>query len=308
MLVVNSLSIEFSRYGSGWQKKTIRPVRDLSLEISAGEIVAVVGSSGSGKSLLAHAILGLLPHNASSRGQMFFRGEKLTPRRIKKLRGKHISLIPQSVAYLNPLSQVGRTVHRAAYLSVNSSDAATENTARAFSRYHLQDNVKSMYPFQISGGMARRVLTATATAGNAELLIADEPTTGLDPVVAGQSLQHLRELADAGKSVMLITHDIEAAVAISDRVAVVYAGTTVELSPIANFKRQGGLKHPYTRALWNALPQHEFSFEAGNQPGDDEAIAGCVFYERCGKRSDACLKEQKLLRMADDSQVRCCHA
>jgi len=307
MLTVRNLSIEFNRYGIGWRRKALHPVRDLSIEINHGEIVAVVGSSGSGKSLLAHAVLGLLPGNARTSGDILFRGEPLTSRSIPRLRGRQIALIPQSVAYLNPLSRVGRQVYRASRLSGQCRRTAARSTDTAFARYRLQNEVKAMFPFQVSGGMARRVLTATATAGDAALLIADEPTTGLDPAVAEQSLNHLRELADSGKSVMLITHDLDAAVAVADRVAVIYAGTTVELAPARAFQRQGRLRHPYTRALWDALPQQSFNFVAGNQPMEDRAVEGCVYGDRCPQRAEEC-REPQILRTVGDGQVRCCHA
>lgn len=308
MLSVRNMSIEFSRYGRNWKKKTIRPVRDLSLDIGAGEIVAVVGSSGSGKSLLAHAILGLLPKNARRNGEVVFNGDILDDARARKLRGKAIALIPQSVAYLNPLSRVGSQVYRASRLSGKCCCTASQCRDQAFARYSLQETVKTMFPFQVSGGMARRVLTATATAGDAALLIADEPTTGLDPAVAKQSLRHLRELADTGKGVMLITHDIDAAVDIADKVAVIYAGTTVEIAPSDSFRNPEGLKHPYSQALWNALPQNGFCFLEGNQPLNDVNFGGCVFCERCPKRTDSCQTESQCLRRNGDNKVRCCHA
>ncbi|MCJ2164772.1 MULTISPECIES: ABC transporter ATP-binding protein [unclassified Pseudodesulfovibrio] len=308
MLDVKNLSIEFSQYDGKWKKQSVRPVRDLSLNIQAGEIVAVIGSSGSGKSLLAHAILGLLPHNARLSGEILFKNEQLDGRRIRTLRGKEISLIPQSVAYLNPLARVGKQVFRAARLSGKCCCTASESTNKAFSRYKLQDAVKSLFPFQVSGGMARRVLTATATAGDASLLIADEPTTGLDPRVAKQSLSHLRELADSGKSVMLISHDLDAVLGIADRVAVIYAGTTVEVVPAASFKDNGTLMHPYTRALWSALPQQEFTFLKGNQPKDFETIEGCIFHSRCPQGTEQCRTAEQPLRSVGTNQVRCCRA
>jgi len=307
MLSVKNLSIEFTRYGAGLQRRALHPVRDLSLAVAAGEIVAVVGSSGSGKSLLAHAVLGLLPANARATGEILFRNQPVTPHTVARLRGRQIALIPQSVAYLNPLAKVGRQVYRASRLSGQCCRDAFRSTDRAFDRYRLESGVKSMYPFQVSGGMARRVLTATATAGDADLLIADEPTTGLDAAVARQSLTHLRELADSGKGVMLITHDIDAAVAIADRVAVIYAGTTVELAPACAFAGGGRLLHPYTRALWNALPQQNFRYVAGNQPMEDSLVEGCIYAGRCAGRTEECRMPQPL-RAVDGGQVRCCHA
>lgn len=307
MLSVKNLSIKFSRYGKWGQRKFLHPVRDLSLDINEGEIVAVVGSSGSGKSLLAHALLGLLPKNAHATGDIVFKDTPVTQRSASRLRGKQIALIPQSVGYLNPLSRVGSQVYRASRLSGQCSVTAAQNTNTAFDRYKLAPSVQSMFPFQVSGGMARRVLTATATAGNADLLIADELTTGLDAEVARQSLNHLRELADTGKGIMLITHDIEAAVNIADKVAVIYAGITVELAQAEDFSLPARLRHPYTQALWNSLPQQNFQYVAGNQPLEDNLVEGCIYGCRCAGRTDECDRPQSL-RIMDNGKVRCCNA
>ncbi|WP_419787120.1 ABC transporter ATP-binding protein [Pseudodesulfovibrio sp.] len=308
MLDVRNLSIEFTRYGAGWNRKALHPVRDLSLDVHAGEVVAVVGSSGSGKSLLAHAVLGLLPHNARVSGELLFNGEPLNEKRMHRLRGREIALIPQSVAYLNPLARVGRQVYRSSRLSGKSPRMAAISTDGAFDRYHLERPVKSMFPFQISGGMARRVLTATATAGEASLLIADEPTSGLDPDAARESLRHLRELADSGKAIVLITHDLDSAVDMADRVAVIYAGTTVETLPAVNFRAGDGPLHPYTQAIWNALPQQQFRYICGNQPTEDRDITGCVFRDRCPRHSAECLEPEQPLRPLGRGKVRCRHA
>ena len=268
MLSVQNLTITFSMYDAGLRQKQITVITDLDLDVNAGEVVAVLGSSGSGKSLLAHAVLGILPANATVGGHMQFKGEALTPARQAHLRGQQIALIPQSVAFLDPLMPVGKQVARAGKLSgvANANDA----TRKTFARYSLNESTHQLFPFQLSGGMARRVLVSTAAIGNAELVIADEPTPGLHPDVAAETLRHLRELADAGKGVMLITHDIEAALKVADRVAVFYAGTTVEIARASDFSGMGGaLRHPYTQALWRALPQNEFVPLPGAQPTPD---------------------------------------
>ncbi len=308
MLDVSRLSISFSRYGKGLQKTSLSPVSDITMHIGTGEIVAVVGSSGSGKSLLAHALLGLLPKNAEMGGQLTFKGKELTHARIRLLRGREIALIPQSVAYLNPLARVGKQVFRAARLSGQTGTAANRSTETIFRRYALEPQVRSMFPFQISGGMARRVLTATATVGRADLIIADEPTTGLDSAVAQKSLNHLVELAAEGKGVLLITHDLEAAVRISCKVVVVYAGRTLEITSAENFSQQEKLLHPYTRALWNALPQNSFTPLGGNQPTEEHNISGCIFSPRCPVAGQGCRSMAPVLQKINGSLVRCPYA
>ncbi|MBB3112807.1 peptide/nickel transport system ATP-binding protein [Paenibacillus phyllosphaerae] len=262
LLEVNQLSITFTQYDRGLRQKKVPVIQNLSLAVERGEIVAVVGASGSGKSLLAHAILGILPHNAAVSGRMAFDGQPLTPTVIRKLRGKRIAFVPQSVQSLDPLMRVGDQVRQA----VRTGDPAAEQQ-RAFAQYGLAPQVARRYPFQLSGGMARRVLVSIATVSGAELLIADEPTPGMDPAVVQETLRAFKAFADKGTAIVFITHDLEAALTIADKVAVFHAGATLEVTQAADFEGKGErLRHPYTRALWLALPQNGFAIpdeEAG---------------------------------------------
>jgi peptide/nickel transport system ATP-binding protein len=184
---------------------------------------------------------------------------------------------------------------------------AKQAVDKVFSRYELDSSVKHCYPFQISGGMARRVLVALKAIGQANLVIADEPTSSLNPELIEQTLNHLRELASAGKGVIVITHDLEAALQVAHKVAVFYAGTTVEVAPAIHFA-QGNLRHPYTQALWRSLPQNDFIPVPGAQPSPDALPTGCLFAERCSSVTDDCLKARPQLRQIQDAQVRCIHA
>ncbi|MCC5604116.1 ABC transporter ATP-binding protein [Nostoc favosum] len=307
MLSVQNLSVSFAMYDVGLTQKQLPVITDLDIEINSGEVVAVLGSSGSGKSLLAHAILGILPHNAQVTGQMIFKGEPLTVERQAQLGGKQIALIPQSISYLDPLMRVGSQVHRAGRLSGLPNTKASQVVDRVFDRYSLAPSVKQQYPFQISGGMARRVLVATAAVGRAELIIADEPTPGLHPDVVVETLNHLRELADDGKGVMLITHDLEAALQVADKVAVFYAGTTLEIAAALDFT-SGNLRHPYTQALWRSLPQNEFIPVPGSQPSPEALPVGCLFGDRCSLATEACRETRPQFRIVRGAPVRCIHA
>jgi peptide/nickel transport system ATP-binding protein len=305
MLEINNLSIAFKRYG-GWLGRTeLRPIRCLDVEIEKGQIVSVVGESGAGKSLLAHAVLGLLPGNARVCGQMRYQGETLTSERIRMLRGREIAFIPQSVGFLNPLQCVGGQVVRAARLSGKNPRQAVFARDRAFTRYGLADDVKSMFPYQISGGMARRVLTAAATVGDASLIVADEPTSGMDAQNSRNALAYLRNLADGGRAVLLITHDIEAAVEISDRVAVFRNGVTVETAQAADFKATDCLRHPYTRQLFCALPHKEFIGAVnGRRPngGHDQSCAHCG---ECALEIEVCGQSAPARKQIRNGWVRC---
>lgn len=308
MLEIHNLAISFQRNRGSFAREQLSVISDISLTVQAGEIVALIGASGAGKSLLAHALLGLLPGNARMTGKFIFKGEHIAPVRFGELRGREIALIPQAVNHLNPLIRVGKQVYRSARLSGRCHDTAKQNCARAFARYHLADTVKSMFPFQLSGGMARRVLTATATAGNADLIIADEPTTGLDPEVTAHSLQHLKELADQGKGVVLITHDLENAVQVADTLVVLYKGMTVEITPARSLRQGDPIMHPYTSALWRALPQNGFISLSPAAPHGATARNGCIFADRCPRVRLSCRAAAPPLTRIDNKLVRCNHA
>lgn len=309
MLTLRDITLSFTRYDTGLIRKELSVLNGLSLRVGKGELVAVVGASGSGKSVLAHAVLGILPANSRISGEILFKGSPLTPERRQTTRGKEIALIPQSVAFLDPLQRIGAQVRRAAVLSGVDKKSAVQRQKRAFERYQLPESVERLFPFQLSGGMARRVLVATATVGKADLLIADEPTPGLHPEVVQESLSHLQELADRGKGVLLISHELEAVLGVADKIAVFYAGTIVEEALSTDFADEGkNLRHPFTRALWHALPQNEFKPAPGSQPTPGLPITGCPFVSRCSEASDLCDRQPPPHRNLRGGFVRCHHA
>lgn len=302
VLEIHSLSVSFRMYDRLLEQSDLRVISDLHLTVRPGEIVAVAGSSGSGKSLLASAILGILPDNATVAGHLHYKGEELTPARQAQLRGSEIALVPQSVAYLDPLMKVGRQAdgHRRPY--------PTEKRRKLFRRFGLPDETETLYPFQLSGGMARRVLVSTALITEAQVLIADEPTPGMSLDQALEALKMFREMADEGKSIILITHDIDLAFTFADRVAVFYAGTTVETAPAADFRAgPDALRHPYSKALWRALPQNGFVPIDGFQPYAGNLPEGCLFAPRCPFRTAECGRTPPV-REVRGGEVRCFHA
>lgn len=303
LLEIHDLSVSFRMYDHSLEQKDLQVISDLRLTVRPGEIVAIAGSSGSGKSLLASAILGILPGNATVRGHLHYAGEELTPRRQAQLRGTEIALVPQSVAYLDPLMKVGKQVdgHR--------KPRPTAQRKQLFKRFALPEQTEKLYPFQLSGGMARRVLVSTALLTDAKLVIADEPTPGMSLEQALEALKLFRELADAGKAVILITHDIDLAFAFADRVAVFYAGTTVETAPVEDFRTgPEALRHPYSQALWRALPQNGFTPIAGFQPYAGNLPKGCLFAPRCPYATEECHIKKPPLQDLRGGEVRCFHA
>jgi len=260
LLATQNLSVAFRRVGRSGRVDRIPALKDVSLSMRRGEVLAVIGSSGAGKSVLAHAILGILPTNAEIEGQILYQGEVLTQARLKQLRGREIALVPQSVSFLDPLVKAKHAVRWAARLRGLSTPEARVAQQNACFAVGLSEEAGERFPFQLSGGMLRRVFLAIATVGNPTMLVVDEPTPGLHPEAVAESLQRLRALADAGKAVLLISHDIAASLTVASRVAVFLDGTVVEVARAEAFQGQGErLQHPYSRMLWNALPQNAFT-------------------------------------------------
>lgn len=266
LLVVERLSVSFRMYDPAMpymraERIESRVLHDVSLSVHTGEILAVVGASGSGKTLLADALLGLYEPNARVTGTIWFDGEQQDAAHLVQLRGHGISLVPQGVTHLNPLMRVGDQVIGPCGLGSAGRARRRERTARMYELFHahgLARDVARMFPHELSGGMARRVLLICALMDAPRVIVADEPTPGLDVERAVQALADFRSFADAGGGVLLITHDLELALHVADRVAVFHEGTIVEETAAASFADPGLLKHPFSRALWHAMPEHDF--------------------------------------------------
>lgn len=299
VLEIRGLQISFKQYEKGFRQTNLDVIRDLDVTVRPGEIVAIVGSSGSGKSLLAHAVLGILPYNASVGGEILYNGVVLTEKMLKKLRGEEIVLVPQSTAYLDPLMKTGPQIRKG-----KNDRKSREKLDRIFTEYELDLKVQELYPFELSGGMTRRIMNSTALMGNPKLVIADEPTPGLHISAAKRAMGHFRELADLGAGVLLITHDLELAIETADRIAVFYAGTTVEETDAKNFRSCETLGHPYSRALWRAMPQHGFEPIPGTQPYVKSMPKGCPFGPRCPYFTEKCTEKPEW-KTSGTGRVRC---
>lgn len=277
LLEVRKLGISFTQYERGLKKRELHPVRGLNLTLKQGEMAAVVGASGSGKSLLAHAILGIMPYNCRVSGEIWYRGEVLTNKRLRMLRGKNIALVPQGVSYLDPLMKVGEQIRKGR----KDKDFA-ERCGKLLTRFGLVPETEDLYPFELSGGMARRILIASALMEEPELVIADEPTPGLDLLAAGRVMGHFREIVNEGAAVLFITHDLELAVKTADRILVFYEGEIIEEAGPEDFLSPGRLSHPYSRALYHAMPEHDFTAFPDEIQG--EKPAGKIFDDSEGKK------------------------
>lgn len=289
VLAVRGLSVRFLLPGG----RQVPAVTEVGFEVAAGECLALIGESGCGKSVLASALLGLLPANAQARGEAWVRGIELVGADegtlVRRVRGRLVGLVPQSpAAHLTPVrtvrSQLAETIRA---LTGSKDPGAVERAARraAFPLDHLD-----RHPHELSGGLAQRAATALALVGEAPLLLADEPTTGLDRDLVDHTVDELRRHVDAeaGRALLMITHDLAAAERIADRVAVMYAGRIVELADAASFFGDPGPRHPYSRGLLDALPDRAFLPIPGLPPELGALPEGCAFAPRCPRATPAC--------------------
>lgn len=279
LLTVEHLTVTYRMYDPRarfWRPRRVHHnvLRDLTLSVHEGEILALVGASGSGKSVLADALMGLFDANAVASGEMWFDGSLVAPGDLGNLRGHGISLVPQGVSSLDPLMRVGEQVRgeaRGADRRARREDARRRMVRQRelFEAYGLASEVERMYPHELSGGMARRVLLMCALMEEPRLLIADEPTPGMDDESAAVAAHDLRAFAQDGGGVLLITHDLDFALSIADRLAVFREGTVVEETSVSAFRRAEALRDPYARELSRAwIRLHEDDNWASGALGD----------------------------------------
>jgi peptide/nickel transport system ATP-binding protein len=290
-------------------------VDGMAFDVAPGEVMALVGESGCGKSLTALAAMRLLPRAVTRvRGRVDLAGVDLyarSEREVRRLRGRKISMIFQEpLAALDPLSTVGAQVAEGTGLH---GAAARQAVLAMLEEVGISDPARriAQYPFELSGGMAQRVMIATALVSHPDVLIADEPTTALDVTIQAQILDLLRRLAAGrGTAILLITHDMGVVADIADRVAVMYAGRIAETGRTGQiFMRP---RHPYTALLLAALPRltdtpkSELAVIAGQVPLPGRFPPGCRFADRCPLASDRCRAEQPPLRDMGEGQLSAC--
>lgn len=296
-LVVEGLSVRFTLPGAH-----VAAVSDVSFWVRPGECLALVGESGCGKSVLAGALLGFLPANAALAGSAVLSGGDVAPLDLltatdqvlaRTVRGRRIGLVPQSpAAHLTPVrtarAQLEETVAVHHPAERDRRGRAESIAARAGLRPPDLDH----YPHELSGGMAQRVATALAMVGDPWLLIADEPTTGLDRALVAALVDELRGLVADGRAVLMITHDLAAAERVADRIAVMYAGRLVEIGPAEAVLHAP--RHPYTRGLVDSLPDRGFTPVPGLPPLLTDLPPGCSFGPRCPREILACARRPVL--------------
>ena len=319
LLDVRDLTIEFSQSRAG----RAAAVRGLSFSIAPGEVLGLVGESGSGKSVTSLAIMGLLPSAAMVTGEITFQNSDGAPARLttltsdqlRELRGSRIAMIFQEpMTALNPVMRVGDQIAEAVLAHGRFSKSEAWSRAVGGMRDVAIPDAElraRSYPHQLSGGMRQRVMIAMAIVNRPQLLIADEPTTALDVTIQQQILDLLNDLRHKfGLAMLFISHDLAVVSRVADRVAVMYAGSLVELGAKGDIFRAPA--HPYTQGLLRAIPTLEtdrsipLATIEGTVPTVAQVPPGCPFEPRCPHRIAACATElPPLVEVSAGHWARC---
>jgi len=311
------LVVEAKRLSVGYEEldEVLWAVKGVTLEVRAGEAFCLVGESGSGKSTVASAIVGILPPHAVTDGELHVNGKlvvKGNERSYEGVRGRVVTYVPQSPgASLNPYLEIGDQF----YHVLNSLYGLNRREALEKARAYLgmvgldPEAVLDRYPHELSGGMQQRAAIALAISTGAKILVADEPTSSLDAHLRLQIVELLRRLrAEAGLTLIFITHDMLLAGTLSERIAIMYAGSLVELGPTGEVLRKQ--LHPYTSMLIESVPllgvKRPLKPYAGEPPNPGELGGGCPFYDRCPRRLQVCASEPPVMKEVGDSHYVSC--
>ncbi|NEA39621.1 ABC transporter ATP-binding protein [Streptomyces sp. SID11385] len=315
LLEVRDLHVEFAT-----RDGVVKAVNGVSYDVDAGETLAVLGESGSGKSVTAQAIMGILdmPPGRIPAGEILFEGQdllKMKEDRRRRVRGAQIAMIFQdALSSLNPVLTVGQqlgemfTVHQ----GMSQKDARAK-AVELMERVRIpaaKERVRQ-YPHQFSGGMRQRIMIAMALALEPKLIIADEPTTALDVTVQAQVMDLLAELQrEYHMGLILITHDLGVVADVADKIAVMYAGRIVETAPVHEIYRHPA--HPYTEGLLQSIPRldqkgRELYAISGLPPNLLHIPDGCSFNPRCPRARERCLHDDPPLYEVSPTRASACH-
>lgn len=310
ILKIENLNLSFRL-----EEGVFKTLYDVSFMLKKGEIHALVGESGCGKSMTAMSIINLLPKNAVvESGEIIYNGKTLTNKELKDLRGTKIALIPQDpMTSLNPLytigNQIAEIVKKDKTLSKQEVEEKIIDVLNLVKFPNPKEAINS-YPHELSGGMKQRVIIAMALAANADIIIADEPTTALDVTIQAQIMNLLTDLKNKFQtSILLISHDLGLIGQYADEVSVMYSGRIVENARVDEFFENP--QHPYSKALLAALPSNVENAELKTIPGQpptiQEHIEGCKFGPRCENFSEDCCLTVPVLRPVIDSHCVACN-
>ena len=312
-LEVKDLEVEFQV-----DKTPVIPLKGVSFEMNEGEVLGIVGETGSGKSLTAHAIMGLSAMSGGKiRGSVKFADQsllELSEKAMQSIRGSQIAFIPQNpMTSLDPVYRVGDQIMEGLLNHADlSKSQAKQQVLDIMGKLNIPkpEHVFQQYPHELSGGLKQRIVIAMGLCVKPRLLIADEPTTALDVTVQAQIVRLFKEITvSSGIGLLLITHDLGVIAQICDKVAVMYAGNLVEFARIESLF--GTPRHPYTQALLNCIPSigmERGSLAAidGNVPSATDCPDGCPFHPRCPHSYPTCESTMPtLIRIEDGTRVAC---
>lgn len=310
--------LEIKNFSLGLEidRKTYSVLKDINFSFFKGKIHAIVGESGCGKTMSVMSILKLLPKNSKFLGgKILFEGKnilELDECDMREIRGRKIALIPQDpMTSLNPLYTVENQLLETIMLHNDvSKERALDIALKTLESVEFKDAQKRIkaYPHELSGGMKQRVIIAMALAANADILIADEPTTALDVTIQAQILKLLEKIKEQGRTIILITHDLGVVARYSDDISIMYLGRVVERAQSnVLFKHP---RHPYTKALIEALPVKKgkkLKNIKGQPSPITEPVLGCPFHPRCERADDRCRAACPGLKNIDNTDVACYH-
>jgi peptide/nickel transport system ATP-binding protein len=305
LLRIEGLSVSFKT-----DVGRVKAAENVCFELYRDETLALVGETGCGKSVVASSIMQLLPHNACVQGRAVYEGRDLLDlgeKEIADIRGSEIAIVFQNPSLaLNPIMRVGEQIAEMLHLRRGFSHIQSLQLAEdMLCRLGLRgwDKMK-MYPFQLSGGMNQRVMIASTMILSPKIIIADEPSKGLDEALAGEVMAEMVKIKhQMGASLLLITHDLLLARDISDRMAVMYCGEIMEIGKSKDIFHRP--LHPYTIALLSCLPERGFKAIPGSSPSMINSPAGCKFYPRCPNRQERCKREPKMRQVGTCREVGC---
>jgi peptide/nickel transport system ATP-binding protein len=305
LLEIRDLSIEFLA-----GENTVKAVSHVSFEVREGETFGIIGESGSGKSVIGLALLRLLPTNAKVSGEVFFQRQdifSLKHSELRKIRGKRISLMPQNPAgALNPVLRNGIQMEEVFEGNRTEKKEGMKKALKLMKQLFLKDPEKlcNFHPHQLSGGMRQRLIACMSLSFEPEILIADEPTKGLDPEAKAGAVDLFTKIKkEYGKTMLLITHDLDLALEVCDRIAVMYAGEIVELDRAS--KVLSTPLHPYTKGLVRAQPRNGLVPLSGQSPSRIKLPEGCFFHERCKYSNVECSRKHPEIRNHKGGWIRC---
>jgi len=309
LLEIDRLRVQIPLHG---RLRTV--IHEATLDIAPGEAVGLVGESGSGKSMTARAVMRLLPPRSATSGSIRFAGQSVLDMgrsALRNLRADQIGMIYQDPrAHINPVRSNGDFLLEAMLAQGIKPAAARERAIDLLAQVGIADGGRRLrqYPHQLSGGLLQRIMIAAALATSPRLLLADEPTTALDVTTQSEVMAILAELrTDRGLAMLFITHDLDLAAAVTNRMAVMYAGMIVEIGTSATVHETA--LHPYTIGLLRSRPEvgarSRIQVIPGRPVSAFEAGPGCVFAARCPYATDLCRTERPALRPVDRQLVAC---